>query len=85
MPAPVNRAPSLLKDPALEPVPVRAALIWGFGMKGCPPSTETAVFQSGRPISAPPPSVTRTFSHVTAVLSKRAFHWSTDNLAVLFY
>src|SRR5271169_5922471 len=44
MPGPVNKPPSLLMDPALEPAPVRAALIWGFGMKGGPPSTETAVF-----------------------------------------
>jgi hypothetical protein len=44
MPVPLNSPPVLLMEPALEPVPVRAALIWGFGMKGCPPSTEPAGF-----------------------------------------
>jgi DNA/RNA-binding domain of Phe-tRNA-synthetase-like protein len=31
-------------DPAIDPVPVRLALIWGFGMPGCPPTATLPPF-----------------------------------------
>jgi DNA/RNA-binding domain of Phe-tRNA-synthetase-like protein len=34
----MEQAPSLSIDPAIDPVVFRAALIWGFGMPGCPAS-----------------------------------------------
>jgi len=37
----VTRRPTLLIDSSLDPCPVRAALVWGAGMPGCP-ATEKA-------------------------------------------
>ncbi|MGO9309390.1 MAG: phenylalanine--tRNA ligase beta subunit-related protein [Spirochaetia bacterium] len=34
----MEQTPSLTIDPAMDLVPVRLALIWGFGMPGCPPT-----------------------------------------------
>jgi hypothetical protein len=37
-------APTLAIDRALDPCPVRAGLVWGLGMPGCPAATETPSF-----------------------------------------
>jgi DNA/RNA-binding domain of Phe-tRNA-synthetase-like protein len=34
----MDRTPSLLIDPSLDPSPVRAALVWASGLPGCPPT-----------------------------------------------
>jgi DNA/RNA-binding domain of Phe-tRNA-synthetase-like protein len=40
----MDRAPNLVIDPSLAPSPVHPALVWGFGMAGCPPSSSMPPF-----------------------------------------
>jgi DNA/RNA-binding domain of Phe-tRNA-synthetase-like protein len=43
----MSAAPALIYDPGLEPRNVRAALIWGTGMSGCPKTASAPAFLSG--------------------------------------
>ena len=40
----MDRAPALLIDPSLDPSPVRAALVWGSGIPGCPATKKAPAF-----------------------------------------
>ena len=40
----MDRAPTLLIDPSLDPLPVRAALIWAAGIPGCPSTGRAPAF-----------------------------------------
>jgi len=40
----MDRAPALLLDSSLDPCPVRAALVWGSGIPGCPATEKTPAF-----------------------------------------
>src|SRR5271157_1352987 len=40
----MDRTPSLLIDPSLDPSPVRTALVWAAGMPGCPATQSIPAF-----------------------------------------